>query len=136
MFLIAVAALALLTGCAGSGESAARIEPPPTAAPTATTTPQAAPTGTPLLWPVTALEQARTLQDQVDGGAQPWTLDPEEVARSYATATWGWTDPEPTSTTPGAVTLTDRQGTAALTLVQPVRAGTTGIWVVSAATRT
>ncbi|WP_143029967.1 hypothetical protein [Pseudonocardia oroxyli] len=132
MFLIAVAALAVLTGCAGNGEGAARIQPAPAAAPT---TPQAAPTGTALLWPVTALDQARTLQDQVDGGAQPWTLDPEEVARNYATATWGWTDPEPTSSTPGAVTLADPQGTAALTLVQPVRAGTTGIWVVSAATR-
>jgi hypothetical protein len=115
-----IAALALLTACAES-------TPPP---------PQAAPTGTPLLWPVTALDQAQSLQDQVDGGAQPWTLDPEEVAIGYATATWGWTNPEPTSGTPGAVTLSDPQGTAALTLVQPVRAGTTGIWVVSAASRT
>lgn len=123
--LSTIAVLALVSGCSGSGQTATRIDPP-----------QAAPTGTPLLWPVTTLDQARTLQDQVDGGAQPWTLDPEEVAVNYATATWAWTNPEPTSGTPGAVTLSDPQGTAALTLVQPVRAGATGIWVVSAATRT
>jgi hypothetical protein len=124
LLVILLAALAVLAGCAGSGETATRIE-----------TPQAAPTGTPLLWPVTSLEAAQTLQTEVDGGAQPWTLEPEEVAINYATATWGWTNPEPTSSTPGAVTLNDPQGTAALTLVQPVRAGATGVWVVSVATR-
>jgi hypothetical protein len=122
LLLTLIAALALLTGCASGS---------PAPAP-----PQAAPTGTPLLWPVSTLEQAQTLQTEVDGGAQPWTLEPEEVAINYATATWGWTNPEPTTGTPGAVTLSDPQGTAALTLVQPVRAGTTGIWVVSAASRT
>ena len=133
-----IAALALVAGCAGGGSSTARIDAPPT------TVPQAAPTGTALLWPVTEQAAAQTLQDDVDRGSQPWTLDPEEVALNYATATWGWTSPEPTTaepttTAPGTVTitatLTDPQGTATLTLVQPVRAGATGIWVVSTAIR-
>ncbi|WP_345382305.1 hypothetical protein [Pseudonocardia yuanmonensis] len=137
----------LLAACGGaappSGPGASA--PSGSAAPSATsrtqqtsptTVPQAAPTGTPLLWPVTDLAAAQDLQTKVDGGAQPWTLDPEEVAISYATTTYGWTDPEPTSTTPGSVDLTDPSGgTAHVTLVQPVRAGPTGIWVVSAATR-
>jgi len=126
---LSIAVLALVAGCAGSGSSASRIDAPPA------TVPQAAPTGTALLWPVTEQAAAQTLQDEVDRGAQPWTLDPEEVALNYATSTWGWTAPEPASTAPGTVTLTDPQGSATLTLVQPVRAGATGIWVVSTATR-
>ncbi|GAA4553136.1 hypothetical protein [Pseudonocardia xishanensis] len=126
---LTTAVLALVAGCAGSGNSRTRIETPQT------TVPQAAPTGTALLWPVTEQAAAQTLQDDVDRGSQPWTLDPEEVALTYATTTWGWTDPEPHSTAPGTVALTDPQGSATLTLVQPVRAGATGIWVVSTATR-
>ncbi|WP_181782600.1 hypothetical protein [Pseudonocardia pini] len=118
---------ALLAGCAGTATSTARLPEP---------VPQAAPNGTALLWPVTDVAAAQDLQTEVDGGTQPWTLDPEEVALGYATATWGWTNPEPTSTAPGTVALTDPAGTATLTLVQPVRAGTTGIWVVSTALRT
>jgi hypothetical protein len=125
----ALLALAL----AGCGSPAPVESPPPTTVPPATTIPEAAPTGTALLWPVTDLDAAQTLQTQVDGGAQPWTLDPEEVALNYASTTWGWTNPDAEVTTPGAVTLTGPRGTADLTLVQPVRAGTTGIWVVSAA---
>ncbi|MCE0762822.1 hypothetical protein LWC35_07835 [Pseudonocardia kujensis] len=142
--LLAGAALAaLLAGCGGGAppaQQAGASPAPQTTAPAtpdpSTTVPRAAPTGTTLLWPVTDLPAAQELQTRVDGGAQPWTLDPEEVAVSYATTTYGWTDPEPTSTAPGSVDLTDPSGgTAHVTLVQPVRAGPTGIWVVSAATR-
>jgi len=131
--LAAVAALTL-AGCAGTGESAARV-PEQTSSVAPTTVPQAAPNGTALLWPVTDTAAAQQLQAAVDGGSQPWLLDPEEVATSYATQAWGWTDPEPTSSAPGTITLRDPKGTAALTLVQPVRAGSTGIWVVSTAAR-
>lgn len=143
----ALAALAaLLAGCGGTSPpapqaagSSAELSAAPSATPSVTprtTAPQAAPNGTTLLWPVTDLAAAQELQTRVDGGAQPWTLDPEEVAISYATTTYGWTNPEPTSTAPGSVDLTDASGgTAHITLVQPVRAGSTGIWVVSAATR-
>lgn len=152
--LLAAGALALLLAACGSGASPTTpgaSGPSPSAAPPSsapgdsapgssvprTTVPRAAPTGTPLLWPVTDLAAAQELQSRVDAGAQPWTLDPEEVAISYATTTYGWTAPEPRSTAPGSVDLTDPSGgTAHLTLVQPVRAGATGIWVVSTATRT
>jgi hypothetical protein len=138
--LVSAGALVLLlVGCAGAAPPAQQPAPPsprPSAA-AQTTVPQAAPTGTTLLWPVTDIAAAQDLQTKVDGGAQPWTLDPEEVAVSYATSTYGWTDPEPTTTAPGSVDLTNPSGgTAHVTLVQPVRAGSTGIWVVSAATRT
>ncbi|GAA2879176.1 hypothetical protein GCM10010472_41270 [Pseudonocardia halophobica] len=144
--LTAAALAALLAGCGGTSPpapqaagSSAALSAAPSAAPSVTpqtTAPQAAPNGTTLLWPVTDLAAAQELQTRVDGGAQPWTLDPEEVAVSYATTTYGWTNPEPTSTGPGSVDLTDPSGgTAHVTLVQPVRAGSTGIWVVSAATR-
>jgi hypothetical protein len=137
--LLTAAALAvLLGGCGGASpptQEAAAPPAPQSVAPQ-TTVPQAAPTGTALLWPVTDLAAAQELQTRVDNGAQPWTLDPEEVAISYATTTYGWTAPESESTAPGSVDLTDPSGgTAHVTLVQPVRAGSTGIWVVSAATR-
>jgi hypothetical protein len=131
--IVALAAATALAGCAGSGSSSTRIDPAP-AAPQ-TTVPQAAPTGTALLWPVTDLAAAQDLQTRVDGGVQPWMLDPEEVALNYAGTTWGWTAPDPARTAPGQVDLTGPQGSAHLTLVQPVRAGTTGIWVVSTAER-
>ncbi|MFR9801055.1 hypothetical protein ACL02T_01990 [Pseudonocardia sp. RS010] len=149
-FLTAGALALLLTGCgaAPAAQETSAPAPVPSAAPSVvhpaapqttappTTVPQAAPAGTTLLWPVTDLAAAQNLQDRVDGGAQPWLLDPEEVAISYATTTYGWTAPETSSTVPGSVDLSDPSGgTAHLTLVQPVRAGSTGIWVVSAATR-
>ncbi|MCE3556011.1 hypothetical protein LWC33_31790 [Pseudonocardia sp. RS11V-5] len=148
-FLTAGALSLLLAGCGGTSPPGATtpvaspapvtsVPATPSTDPSAaqTTVPQAAPTGTPLLWPVTDLPGAQNLQTQVDGGAQPWTLDPEEVAISYATTTYGWKDPDATTTAPGAVDVTDDSGaTAHITLVQPVRAGATGIWVVSAATR-
>jgi hypothetical protein len=140
--LLAAGALTLLlAACGGAvpptqGASAASPSAAPQTTAPQTTVPQAAPTGTTLLWPVTDLPAAQQLQTRVDQGAQPWTLDPEEVAINYTTTTYGWTAPEPTSTAPGSVDLTDPSGgTAHVTLVQPVRAGSTGIWVVSAATR-
>ncbi|GAA1836859.1 hypothetical protein GCM10009836_14270 [Pseudonocardia ailaonensis] len=133
----AVALGACSTAAPTSAHASISASAPVPAAPAPTTVPQAAPTGTPLLWPVTDVSAAQQLQTSVDGGAQPWTLDPEEVALNYAGATWSWTNPTVTQTAPGRLDLTNPGGgTAHLTLVQPVRAGTTGIWVVSQAQRT
>jgi hypothetical protein len=103
-----------------------------TSAPTAAA--QAAPA---MIWPVTDAAAARQLQADVDGGSQPWLLDPQEVALSYTSAVYGWTSPETTPAGAGTVQVQDAQGgRATVHLVQPVRAGAGGIWVVRAAERT
>jgi hypothetical protein len=69
----------------------------------------------------------------VDGGAQPWLLDPAEVALSYATAAHGWTrataQPHPDGHT---VEVAEGGTRLTLTLTQPGRSGPGGIWVVTA----
>jgi hypothetical protein len=103
-----------------------------TSAPTAGA--QAAPA---MIWPVTDAAAARQLQADVDGGSQPWLLDPQEVALSYTSAVYGWASPETTPAGAGTVQVQDAQGgRATVHLVQPVRAGAGGIWVVRAAERT
>jgi hypothetical protein len=103
-----------------------------TSAPTA-----GAQTAPAMIWPVTDAAAARQLQADVDGGSQPWLLDPQEVALSYTSAVYGWTSPETTPAGAGTVQVQDPQGgRATVHLVQPVRAGAGGIWVVGAAERT
>ena len=95
---------------------------------------QAAPA---MIWPVTEAAAAKQLQVDVDGGSQPWLLDPQEVALSYTSSVYGWTSPETTPGGGGTVQVQDAQGgRATVHLVQPVRAGAGGIWVVRAAERT
>ncbi|MEN3303141.1 hypothetical protein [Pseudonocardia sp.] len=90
-----------------------------------------------MIWPVTDAAAARQLQADVDGGSQPWLLDPQEVALSYASSVYGWASPETTPAGDGTVQVQDAQGgRATVHLVQPVRAGAGGIWVVGAAERT
>jgi hypothetical protein len=89
-----------------------------------------------MIWPVTDAAAAKQLQADVDGGSQPWLLDPQEVALSYASSVYGWTSPETTPAGAGTVQVQDAQGgRATVHLVQPVRAGAGGIWVVRAAER-
>jgi hypothetical protein len=90
-----------------------------------------------MIWPVTEAAAAKQLQVDVDGGSQPWLLDPQEVALSYTSSVYGWTSPETTPGGAGTVQVQDAQGgRATVHLVQPVRAGAGGIWVVRAAERT
>ncbi|MCW0216356.1 MAG: hypothetical protein OJJ54_23650 [Pseudonocardia sp.] len=121
--------------------------PGPTTRPHGTTTPHggaapgpgagAAAPAPAMIWPVRDAAAARQLQADVDGGSQPWLLDPQEVALSYTSSVYGWTSPETTPAGPGTVQVRDGQGgRATVHLVQPVRAGSGGIWVVSAAERT
>lgn len=113
--LLAVA----LAGCAPA-------TPAPTPGPASTSaTPVALP------WPAATATQAANLQTAVDGGAQPWLLDPTQVALAYAAAR-GWPDATAVNTTSGGVTIRSSAGTHVLTLAQPGKIGTAGIWVVTA----
>ncbi len=120
----AVLTAVLLGGCA-------------TPAPPAAGTPAAPPSGAvpavALPWPARSAAEAAGLQQAADSGAQPWLLDPEETALSYAAAAFGWTAAGAERTEPGTVLVTGPAGARrTLTLVQPVRSGTGGIWSVTA----
>lgn len=139
------ALLAVLLGACAAGTPA---PDPPTGAVT-------------LPWPADAAGSA-LLQEQVDGGSQPWLLDPDAVATSFGAAAYGWTASRiedgvedgvedgagdgvesggdaggagGTPQRPGRpVVLRGPDGTVAdLVLVQPGRTGPHGVWVVSEA---
>lgn len=134
---VLILAAATLAGCATATPGPAS---PETGTPQATTsaTPSAVapPTaggstaGVTLPWPAADATKVSALQSAVDGGAQPWLLDPTDVALSYATAR-GWTSAEATANGTSDVTVRSSAGTHALTLAQPGRTGNTGIWVVT-----
>jgi hypothetical protein len=87
-----------------------------------------------LPWPVPDAASAATLQAEVDRGAQPWLLDPSEVAIAYAATAHGWVDAEAYPGPDGtSVDVRNAKGDRlTLTLAQPARAGDDGIWVVTA----
>lgn len=58
--------------------------------PTPTTTPSASAPHFPAFWPVSALDAAEAMQAQVDGGADPWRLDPAKVAAEFGRARFDW----------------------------------------------
>lgn len=104
----------------------------PGAAPsTASRAPGAAVT---LPWPAGRGAEAERQQAGVDGGAQPWLLDPAEVAVYYAQAAYDWTGAEAFPTPDRSVVEVRNRGGAriTLTLEQPGRTGPRGIWVVVA----
>jgi hypothetical protein len=91
-----------------------------------------------LPWPTA--DPAR-LQAAVDGGAQPWLLDPSDLAESYVAATYGATGAEAT-TRPGGTSSrttvdvhTPDGARRTLTCAQPGRTGAGGIWLVTADTK-
>lgn len=141
----------ILTGCGNTptptGTAATRTEAPPTAptsAPATALTPDPSPsaaTNEPtepvrLPWPAADATAAAELQRSVDAGSEPWLLDPAEVAVSYATAAYGWTQAE-AQPRPDGHTVDVAEGGRKLTLslTQPGRAGAGGIWVVTGETR-
>jgi hypothetical protein len=119
---------AALAGCAPAATA-----PPPPATPTApaAATGAAPSTALALPWPAATAAQVASLQSAVDGGAQPWLLDPTQVALAYAAAR-GWSDPAAVDTTAGGVTIRSGAGTHVLALAQPGKTGLAGIWVVTA----
>ena len=116
--LTALAATALLGGCAAPAPTAPAPEP--------ATAPVVG-----LPWPARSAAEAAGLQQAVDGGAQPWLLDPAELALSYASAAHGWADAG--ITVDGeTVQVTGPDGEArTLTVAQPDRVGPGGIWVIT-----
>ncbi len=128
-------AAALVTGLlvAGCGTAATPAPAPaPATAPVVPDTAEAGPIELP--WPAPSPAEAAALQMGVDGGSQPWLLNPSDVALSYVAATRGWTGVATTTsaTDPTAMTVRSTDGEqVTLTLAQPVRTGPTGIWVVT-----
>jgi hypothetical protein len=88
-----------------------------------------------LPWPAADAAAVAELQRSVDGGSEPWLLDPAEVAVSYATAAHGWTGAQ-AQARPGGSTVDVAEGGRKLTLslTQPGRTGAGGIWVVTGET--
>jgi hypothetical protein len=128
--------LLLATALAGCGSAGQAPAPPAEATATAASVAPPAPTTAtpapvPLPWPAATAAQAASLQTAVDGGAQPWLLDPTQVALAYAAAR-GWADASAVDTTAAGVTIRSSAGTHVLTLAQPGKTGTAGIWVVTA----
>jgi hypothetical protein len=123
----------LLTGCTAPG-TGTPAEPHPL--PPAGTAPAEAPVpaAVELPWPVATAADAAALQARVDGGAQPWLLDPSEVAIAYAAAAHDWPDAEAYPGPDGtSVDVRNADGERlTLSLAQPARTGADGIWVVTA----
>jgi hypothetical protein len=87
-----------------------------------------------LPWPAATAAEAAALQAEVDRGSQPWLLDPSEVAISYAAAAHDWPDAEAYPGPDGtSVDVRNADGERLiLSLAQPARRGSDGIWVVTA----
>lgn len=131
LLVTSATACVLLAGC-GSPTPAATLDPVPSpSGPPAVTEPAGAPAvSTP--WPARSAAESVGLQERVDDGAQPWLLDPAELARSYVAAAYGWDDATVTAGE-GIVDITGPDGTRrVLTVAQPGRTGEGGIWVVTA----
>jgi hypothetical protein len=104
------------------------------APPTTESAPAPAAADVVLPWPAATAAEAAALQAEVDRGAQPWLLDPSEVAISYAAAAHDWPDAEAYPGPDGtSVDVRNADGERlTLSLAQPARTGDDGIWVVTA----
>lgn len=140
----------LLIGCGSPARESvgtvAEPEPPPAAAPAAPSTGTVTPVPDPdpstaaapdeavrLPWPAAEPGAVAALQRSVDAGAEPWLLDPAEVAVSYAAAAHGWNQAEARPRPGGrTVEVADGGRRMTLSLSQPGRIGGGGIWVVTA----
>lgn len=133
LLVTSATACVLLAGCGSpTGSPAATVDP---AAPAASGPASAGPAVAPAVavpWPARSAAESAGLQESVDDGAQPWLLDPAELARSYVAAAYGWVDATVTASS-GSVDVTGPDGTRrVLTVTQPGRTGEDGIWVVTA----
>ena len=134
---VGVLAFALVGCTAGTAPGGSTPAGP---GPSTTTTTSAAPPDAPvaatveLPWPAATAADAAALQAAVDRGAQPWLLDPSEVAIAYAAAAHRWPDAEAYPGPDGTSVDVRNAGGERLTLslTQPARPGDDGIWVVTA----
>jgi hypothetical protein len=88
------------------------------------------------IWPVRTRAQAIHLQQAVDAGHQPWLLDPMQVAVAYVRSEWHVSQPYVRRI--GVTRYLGRVAATAvtiLTVAQPVRTGSSGIWVIASATQ-
>lgn len=134
LLVTSATACVLLAGCGSpTGSPAATVAPaPPAASSPASAGPAVAP-AVAVPWPARSAAESVGLQESVDDGAQPWLLDPAELARSYVAAAYGWDDDATVTASSGSVEVTGPDGTRrALTVTQPGRTGEGGIWVVTA----
>jgi hypothetical protein len=138
----------LLAGCTPSTAPDTRTATGPAPQPSAASAPSEGPSEEPpseapvsarveLPWPAATAAEAADLQAQVDRGAQPWLLDPSEVAIAYAAAAHDWPDAEAYPGPDGtSVDVRNADGERlTLSLAQPARRGDDGIWVVTAERR-
>ncbi|GAA3240489.1 hypothetical protein GCM10017691_42660 [Pseudonocardia petroleophila] len=126
---VSVAACALLAGCGSPAPAAPAPAPPAASSADAAAGTDAA---VELPWPGRSAAESAGLQQAADDGAQPWLLDPAELARSYAAAAYGW-DTVTATATGDSVEITGPGNVRhVLTVAQPGRTGTGGIWVVTA----
>ncbi|GEM_PF-1273454 len=88
-----------------------------------------------LIWPASSLAQARELQNAADQGHQPWLLpgSPQSTTLNYAQQVLGWADAVAyrIADTVYQVSRPGTNDTAIVALVQPVRQGSGGLWVVA-----
>jgi hypothetical protein len=86
-----------------------------------------------LQWPANTLAKAKELQQAADEGHQPWLLSARSVTTFYAKVVLGWAYPSVyrITRTVYEVSLPTTNKSAIVTLVQPVRHGPGGIWVVA-----
>jgi hypothetical protein len=126
----------LLSGCTLTTAPGAGAPAGPRPLPPTSTAPAHAPAAADvtLPWPAATSADATALQAQVDRGSQPWLLDPSEVAIAYAAAAHDWPDAEAYPGPDGtSVDVRNADGERLiLSLAQPGRTGSDGIWVVTA----
>jgi hypothetical protein len=83
-----------------------------------------------LLWPITSVAQAQAVQQATQDGHQPWTLDAQQVATSYAHHVLGWQHARVERLTKHVFQATTGAQAAVITLTQPLnRPGT--VWAVA-----
>jgi hypothetical protein len=128
-----------LVGCSTTTTSGAGAPTGTSPLPPTTTAPADEPASKDVVlpWPAATAADAAALQAEVDRGAQPWLLDPSEVAIAYAATAHGWADAEAYPGPDGtSVDVRNADGERlTLSLAQPARAGSDGIWVVTSERR-
>jgi hypothetical protein len=84
-----------------------------------------------LLFPVQSRAQARSLQDSVDRGHQPWLCNPADVVASYASGVLGWSRPNVRRLATNVYQVDHVGAFAVVTVVRAFPGIANSIWVVA-----